>query len=176
MQVNCGSVGSAEGSCCSCPTCLVCCLPSHLPFLRLTWCLQRSGSSRAFASLASSSSQQSSVNHFCPVWLHILPHVSHYTERTSETQANKHSLYSSEIRPVFKLCLCYVILSVRLVWIYAGVEWVDIEHRKMVGVIDSLSWTFGNIAFAAIAYFVTDWKRLIVCVSSPLILCIITWW
>ncbi|XP_060914980.1 solute carrier family 22 member 7-like [Labrus mixtus] len=56
-----------------------------------------------------------------------------------------------------------------------SVEWVDIEHRKLVGVIDSLSWTFGNTAFAAIAYFVNDWRWLIVSVSSPLVLGIITW-
>uniref|UniRef100_A0A3P9NBN1 Solute carrier family 22 member 7b, tandem duplicate 2 n=1 Tax=Poecilia reticulata TaxID=8081 RepID=A0A3P9NBN1_POERE len=55
------------------------------------------------------------------------------------------------------------------------VEWVDIEHRKLVGVIDSLSWTFGNTGFAAIAYFVTDWRWLILSVTSPLILAIITW-
>lgn len=57
----------------------------------------------------------------------------------------------------------------------AGVEWVDIEHRKLVGVIDSLSWTFGSTVFAAIAYFVTDWRLLIVSVSSPLLLAIFTW-
>ena len=57
----------------------------------------------------------------------------------------------------------------------AGVEWVDIEHRKLVGVIDSLSWTFGSAVFAAIAYFVTDWRWLIVSVTSPLTLAIITW-
>lgn len=56
-----------------------------------------------------------------------------------------------------------------------SVEWVDIEHRKVVGVIDSLSWTFGNIGFAAIAYFVNDWRWLIVSVTSPLILAIIMW-
>lgn len=54
-------------------------------------------------------------------------------------------------------------------------EWVDIEHRKLVGVIDSLSWTFGNTVFALIAYFVNDWRWLIVSVTSPLILAIITW-
>ncbi|XP_062283622.1 solute carrier family 22 member 7-like [Scomber scombrus] len=56
-----------------------------------------------------------------------------------------------------------------------SVEWVDIEHRKLVGVIDNLSWTFGNTGFAAIAYFVTDWRWLILSVTSPLILAIITW-
>lgn len=57
----------------------------------------------------------------------------------------------------------------------AGVEWVDIEHRKLVGVIDSLSWTFGNTSFAAIAYLVTDWRWLIITVTAPLILAIVTW-
>lgn len=56
-----------------------------------------------------------------------------------------------------------------------GVEWVDVEHRKLVGTVDSLSWTFGNIVFAAIGYLVSDWRWLIVTVTSPLILAIITW-
>uniref|UniRef100_A0A3Q2E4C7 Solute carrier family 22 member 7b, tandem duplicate 2 n=1 Tax=Cyprinodon variegatus TaxID=28743 RepID=A0A3Q2E4C7_CYPVA len=56
-----------------------------------------------------------------------------------------------------------------------SVEWVDIEHRKLVGVIDSLSWTFGSTLFAAIGYFVTDWRWLTLSVTSPLILAIITW-
>ncbi|XP_068177392.1 solute carrier family 22 member 7-like isoform X2 [Antennarius striatus] len=57
------------------------------------------------------------------------------------------------------------------------VEWVDIEHRKLVGVIDSLAWTFGSAVFAGIAYLVTDWRWLTVSVTSPLILILITsWW
>lgn len=52
---------------------------------------------------------------------------------------------------------------------------MDVEHRKLVGVVDSLSWTFGNTVFAAIAYFVNDWRWLIVSVTSPLILAIVTW-
>lgn len=58
---------------------------------------------------------------------------------------------------------------------FAGVEWVDIKHRKTVGVIDSLSWTFGNTAFAAFAYLVNDWRMLIVSITSPLLLAIFTW-
>ncbi|KAM4603357.1 solute carrier family 22 member 7-like [Polymixia lowei] len=56
-----------------------------------------------------------------------------------------------------------------------SVEWVDIEHRKLVGVIDSLSWTFGNTILPAIAYYVTDWRRLTIAVTSPLILAMFTW-
>ncbi|XP_035515646.1 uncharacterized protein LOC118326710 [Morone saxatilis] len=69
----------------------------------------------------------------------------------------------------------FCITGIVIVSTVLSVEWVDIEHRKLVGVIDSLSWTFGNTGFAAIAYFVTDWRWLIVSVTSPLILAIITW-
>ncbi|XP_070684241.1 solute carrier family 22 member 7-like [Pempheris klunzingeri] len=69
----------------------------------------------------------------------------------------------------------FCITGIVIVSTVLSVEWVDIEHRKLVGVIDSLSWTFGNTAFAAIAYFVTDWRWLIVSVTSPLTLAIITW-
>ncbi|KAM8772704.1 solute carrier family 22 member 7-like [Acanthopagrus schlegelii] len=69
----------------------------------------------------------------------------------------------------------FCITGIVIVSSVLSVEWVDIEHRKLVGVIDSLSWTFGNTVFALIAYFVNDWRWLIVSVTSPLILAIITW-
>ncbi|CAB1343827.1 unnamed protein product [Coregonus sp. 'balchen'] len=56
-----------------------------------------------------------------------------------------------------------------------SVEWVDIEHRKLVGVIDSLSWTFGYCMIPAIAYCVTDWRQLTIAVTSPLALAILIW-
>ncbi|XP_068583402.1 solute carrier family 22 member 7-like [Cebidichthys violaceus] len=69
----------------------------------------------------------------------------------------------------------FCITGIVIVSTVLSVEWVNIEHRKLVGVIDSLSWTFGNTVFSAIAYFVTDWRWLIVSVTSPLTLAIITW-
>lgn len=69
----------------------------------------------------------------------------------------------------------FCITGIVIISTVLSVEWVDIEHRKLVGVIDSLSWTFGNTIFPAIAYFVTEWRLLIVSVTSPLILAIITW-
>ncbi|XP_068613042.1 solute carrier family 22 member 7-like [Brachionichthys hirsutus] len=56
-----------------------------------------------------------------------------------------------------------------------SVEWVDVEHRKLVGVIHTLPWTFGSALFAGIAYLVTDWRWLTVSVTSPLILVVIMW-
>ncbi|XP_034044038.1 solute carrier family 22 member 7-like [Thalassophryne amazonica] len=69
----------------------------------------------------------------------------------------------------------FCITGIVIVSSVLSVEWVDIEHRKLVGVIDSLSWTVGNMGFAVIAYFVTDWRWLIISVTSPLILAIVTW-
>ncbi|XP_071361772.1 solute carrier family 22 member 7-like [Trachinotus anak] len=69
----------------------------------------------------------------------------------------------------------FCITGIVIVSAVLSVEWVDVEHRKLVGVIDSMSWTFGNTVFAAIAYFVNDWRWLIVSVTSPLILAIVTW-
>lgn len=68
-----------------------------------------------------------------------------------------------------------MVMSFVLFCFLEGVEWVDIEHRKLVGVIDSLSWTFGNVVFSGIGYLVNDWRWLIVSVTSPLILAIATW-
>ncbi|XP_068445520.1 solute carrier family 22 member 7-like [Clinocottus analis] len=76
---------------------------------------------------------------------------------------------------VLRFCTGFCITGILIVSTVISVEWVDIEHRKLVGVIDSLSWTFGSAVFAAIAYFVTDWRWLIISVTSPLTLAIITW-
>lgn len=59
--------------------------------------------------------------------------------------------------------------------LHPGVEWVDVQHRKMVGIIESFSWTFGSIFFVPIAYLVTDWRWLIVSVTLPVLLGIFTW-
>ncbi|KAJ8361580.1 hypothetical protein SKAU_G00181050 [Synaphobranchus kaupii] len=56
-----------------------------------------------------------------------------------------------------------------------SLEWVDIEHRKLAGVISSFSWTFGSLILSGIAYFVNDWRWLIVAVTSPLALSILSW-
>uniref|UniRef100_A0A8C1A7F6 Solute carrier family 22 member 6 n=2 Tax=Cyprinus carpio TaxID=7962 RepID=A0A8C1A7F6_CYPCA len=57
-----------------------------------------------------------------------------------------------------------------------NVEWVSIEHRKLVGVIDSLSWTFAFMSFPLIAYFIREWRWLTVAISLPTVTAIITWW
>ncbi|XP_076848176.1 solute carrier family 22 member 7-like [Brachyhypopomus gauderio] len=55
------------------------------------------------------------------------------------------------------------------------VEWVDIRNRKLVGVVDSVSWTFGYMVLPGIAYCVRDWRWLTFTVTSPLAVALISW-
>ncbi|XP_035618023.1 solute carrier family 22 member 7-like [Oncorhynchus keta] len=57
-----------------------------------------------------------------------------------------------------------------------SVEWVDIKHRALIGITGSMAWSFGNMMLAGIAYQVNDWRMLMIAVSAPLGLAIITWW
>nr|XP_049575868.1 solute carrier family 22 member 7-like isoform X1 [Syngnathus scovelli] len=66
------------------------------------------------------------------------------------------------------VCVCPCILQ-------PGVEWVDIEHRKTVGILESFSWTFGSICFVPIAYLVNDWRWLTVAVTLPVLFGVFTW-
>ncbi|XP_063048349.1 solute carrier family 22 member 7-like [Engraulis encrasicolus] len=55
------------------------------------------------------------------------------------------------------------------------VEWVDIKSRRLVGVIDALSWTCGYMLLSFLAFFIRDWKWLIVAATSPVAFSIISW-
>uniref|UniRef100_A0AAY4BVX3 Solute carrier family 22 member 6 n=1 Tax=Denticeps clupeoides TaxID=299321 RepID=A0AAY4BVX3_9TELE len=77
---------------------------------------------------------------------------------------------------VFRFLTGFGITGISIIGIVLNVEWVDIEHRTLVGVIGSVFWTLGNMLLAAFAYLVTDWRMLILTVTSPLVLAVITWW
>ncbi|XP_062863687.1 solute carrier family 22 member 7-like [Trichomycterus rosablanca] len=67
------------------------------------------------------------------------------------------------------------ITGIAVVTSVLNVEWVSIESRKLVGVIDSVSWTFGYMALPVMAYGVRDWRWLTVTVTSPLVIALISW-
>ncbi|XP_048862629.1 solute carrier family 22 member 7-like isoform X4 [Brienomyrus brachyistius] len=67
------------------------------------------------------------------------------------------------------------ITGISIISTVLSVEWVSIEHRRVVGVLDSLAWTFGSIMLACIAYLVNDWHWLIVAITSPLAVAIVSW-
>ncbi|XP_076141314.1 solute carrier family 22 member 7 [Alosa pseudoharengus] len=77
---------------------------------------------------------------------------------------------------VFRFLTGFGITGISIITIVLSVEWADIEHRTFIGVFGSVSWTLGNMLLAGIAYLVTDWRMLIITVTSPLVLAILTWW
>ncbi|KAI7805118.1 putative solute carrier family 22 member 7-like [Triplophysa rosa] len=70
----------------------------------------------------------------------------------------------------------FTITGIVIISTVLNVEWVGIEHRRLVGVIDCMSWTFGTMSLALIAYLIRDWRWLIVATSLPIIIAIVTWW
>ncbi|KAF1395285.1 hypothetical protein PFLUV_G00009960 [Perca fluviatilis] len=65
--------------------------------------------------------------------------------------------------------------GISIISIVLNVEWFGIEHRTFSGIIISLDWTLGNWILVGIAYSVNQWRLLIVAVTLPLILSIMTW-
>nr|XP_020457695.1 solute carrier family 22 member 7-like [Monopterus albus] len=56
------------------------------------------------------------------------------------------------------------------------IEWVDIKHRTVVGILLSLDWTVFLILLPLVAYFLNDWRHLTAAVTTPLFLAMISWW
>ncbi|XP_036403100.1 solute carrier family 22 member 7-like [Megalops cyprinoides] len=70
----------------------------------------------------------------------------------------------------------FSLTGISIISIVLSVEWFDIKHRTFAGVILSLDWTLGNILLSGIAYFISDWRWLMLAVTSPLFLAVIIWW
>lgn len=59
----------------------------------------------------------------------------------------------------------------------SGLEWVDIQHRTLSGIVTSVFWSFGNMLLALIAYLVRDWRWLLVAATLPCAVGMLsTWW
>ncbi|XP_042255253.1 solute carrier family 22 member 7-like [Thunnus maccoyii] len=65
--------------------------------------------------------------------------------------------------------------GISIISIVLNVEWFGIEHRTFSGIIISLDWTVGNWMLAGLAYWIKDWRMLILVVTSPLIMAVFTW-
>ncbi|XP_062304030.1 solute carrier family 22 member 7a [Osmerus eperlanus] len=73
--------------------------------------------------------------------------------------------------------LCGVALTgMSITTLALSIEWTDIEHRTFTGTIISLGWSVGNMLLALLAYFIRDWRYLMLVVTSPCIAAIISWW
>ncbi|KAM4041704.1 solute carrier family 22 member 7-like isoform 2-T2 [Anomaloglossus baeobatrachus] len=58
-----------------------------------------------------------------------------------------------------------------------SLEWVDTQHRTVAGVLTSLCWSTGSALLALIAYLIRDWRWLMVAITAPCVLGIVSiWW
>uniref|UniRef100_A0A8C4SUH0 Solute carrier family 22 member 7a n=1 Tax=Erpetoichthys calabaricus TaxID=27687 RepID=A0A8C4SUH0_ERPCA len=73
--------------------------------------------------------------------------------------------------------LCGVALTgMSIISIVLSLEWIDVKHHTFTGTIIGLSWNVGSMLLALVAYFIRDWRHLLLAVTSPCILAIISWW
>ncbi|KAL7831565.1 hypothetical protein SRHO_G00310680 [Serrasalmus rhombeus] len=56
------------------------------------------------------------------------------------------------------------------------VEWTGIHHRTFSGTIMGLGWSLGNMLLALLAFFLRDWRHLMLAVTAPCLAAIATWW
>ncbi|XP_052386660.1 solute carrier family 22 member 7-like [Carassius gibelio] len=70
----------------------------------------------------------------------------------------------------------FTITGIVIVSTVLNVEWVDIQHRRLVCIIDSMAWAVGSTSLSLIAFCIRDWRWLTVAVTSPLLLSTVLWW
>ncbi|XP_066467925.1 solute carrier family 22 member 7-like [Tiliqua scincoides] len=68
------------------------------------------------------------------------------------------------------------ICGLSLIIVPLAMEWVDIEHRTMSGILTSIFWSLGNMLLALVAYLVRDWRWLLFAVTLPCVVGIISMW
>ncbi|XP_033494170.1 solute carrier family 22 member 7-like isoform X2 [Epinephelus lanceolatus] len=66
--------------------------------------------------------------------------------------------------------------GISIISIALSIEWVDTGHRSFIGVIGSLAWSAGNMLLAGFAFLVNDWRTLMMTVTAPLGVAVLTWW
>ncbi|KAL7873816.1 hypothetical protein AOLI_G00128870 [Acnodon oligacanthus] len=76
----------------------------------------------------------------------------------------------------FRFLTGFSLAGISIISIVLSIEWVDIEHRTFIGVLGSMSWSVGNMLLSGFAYLVTDWRMLVITVTTPLLLATATWW
>ncbi|OBS58397.1 hypothetical protein A6R68_10433 [Neotoma lepida] len=58
-----------------------------------------------------------------------------------------------------------------------GVEWLDVEHCTVAGVISSIFWMGGVLLLALVGYLIRSWQWLLLAVTLPCVPGIISiWW
>ncbi|XP_026141396.1 solute carrier family 22 member 7 [Carassius auratus] len=70
----------------------------------------------------------------------------------------------------------FTITGIVIVSVVLNVEWVDIQHRRLVSITGSMAWAVGSTSLSLFAFYIRDWRWLTVAVTSPLLLSTVLWW
>uniref|UniRef100_A0A673KLX7 Solute carrier family 22 member 6 n=1 Tax=Sinocyclocheilus rhinocerous TaxID=307959 RepID=A0A673KLX7_9TELE len=70
----------------------------------------------------------------------------------------------------------FTITGIVIVSVVLNVEWVDIQHRRLVSITGSMAWAVGSTSLSLFAFCIRDWRWLTVAVTSPLLLSTVLWW
>lgn len=55
-------------------------------------------------------------------------------------------------------------------------EWLDVEHRTVAGVISTIFWTGGVLLLALVGYLIRSWRWLLLAATLPCVPGIISIW
>ena len=55
-------------------------------------------------------------------------------------------------------------------------EWLDVEHRTVAGVLSSTFWTGGVVLLALVGYLIRDWRWMLLTVTLPCVPGILSLW
>lgn len=55
-------------------------------------------------------------------------------------------------------------------------EWLDVRHRIVAGVLSSMFWSGGVMLLALVGYLIRDWRWLLLAVTLPCVPGILSLW
>lgn len=91
----------------------------------------------------------------------------------AEPRGWREAAVKGEAKPIWPLLTVFLSLASAL---GPELEWLDVRHRTVAGVLSSTFWTGGMMLLALVGYLIRDWRWLLLAVTLPCALGIISLW
>ncbi|KAJ0004835.1 hypothetical protein NQD34_011049 [Periophthalmus magnuspinnatus] len=83
---------------------------------------------------------------------------------------------SYEMFAVLRFFTGFGLTGISIISLVLSLEWSDTTHRSFIGVMGSTAWSVGNMILAGLAFSIRDWRHLMLAVTAPLGLALLSWW